>query len=459
MCGLVGVAGNIFKRDMTFFEEALWADSLRGMHSTGVARLNWEGKTSIIKVTGSAPFLMWEKEAEMKKVSMSDRVLLGHNRHATIGEVTERNAHPFEFERVVGAHNGTLRGRSDSKLDRYKSFGTDSEALYFNINEYGVENVIPEVEGAWALTWIDKEKRTLNFLRNSERPLSYAFSKDGQRIYWASEALMLRWLLSRNGVEIHESGILRLTEDTHVSWTIPNSNTAFGEPEVKELRGYKYESPFAGFRDTLNKWGPKHIPQLPAPSGPSSTVPTTSTESRAKLSVIDSSKKNSSDAPPNVVVEKPDSKPEQANFRGNLDPFIKEAERRGREAGREGKSIKTNPHPPMSLLGQAWERGRRAGFDDKKVTDQMDKMYPTSKSLAGALSNGELIKGYNREYISEKIWKARTKGCCSWCGNPTEFLDMHEAQWVDKNNFICEPCITQDKNVQALGLEPLKRAS
>mgnify|MGYP001616630135 CR=1 FL=1 len=40
MCGLVGVAGNLFKKDTDAFTQLLFVDTLRGDHSTGVQSVN-----------------------------------------------------------------------------------------------------------------------------------------------------------------------------------------------------------------------------------------------------------------------------------------------------------------------------------------------------------------------------------------------------------------------------------
>lgn len=473
MCGLVGVAGNLYQKDLNYFHEGLWAGALRGMHSTGIFTIPSTGDPEVIKTSGTPLHLRMEKGKELSKITCGNKLLLGHNRHATIGDITDDNAHPFDFPRVAGAHNGTLRGRSDSKLEHRKAFGTDSEALYFNINNHGIESVIPEMEGAWALVWYNKEDDTLNFLRNGERPLSYAFSKNGQTLYWASEGSMLRWLMKRNNIEMHESGILTLKVDTHVSWKMPKGFTAFGEPNITELKGWERPASDTFFRrefeGTLEKWAPRHIPQLDY-RGPArdpmtgATVPTTS--SLVKPNGTDSSKRKPNDGPQSADVVKPASKAVKVISPGTtkaMEPFTRQAYENGYKAGESGKSVRQNPHPPLSLLGQSWIRGRNAGLDALQDI-QKNLMKPgasnpeSSEDLLAAVQEGKLMRAFNSEFISEKIWKARTKGCCAWCGDPTEWRDMVDARWVSRDTYVCEPCVSQSKTVQEI-LDPIKKSA
>ena len=50
------------------------------------------------------------------------RAIIGHNRSATIGNITKDNAHPFRKGDLVGVHNGTIHSLKQS------NGSTDSEA-------------------------------------------------------------------------------------------------------------------------------------------------------------------------------------------------------------------------------------------------------------------------------------------------------------------------------------------
>lgn len=239
MCGLVGIAGHIGPSELKAFNDLLIINQLRGQHSTGVASVSrFRDEVGIIKMVGT-PDVLQDLRGYSDVVREGKKVLIGHGRHATTGERTRPNAHPFEFEKVVGAHNGTLPWDSKNKLEGKLSFGTDSEALYHHANEHGMAATIPLIQGAWALTWYDKEYDHICLLRNKERPLTYAFSKERKTLFWASEAWMLHGILMRHGIDFDK--VYMLPENVMFAWELPGYGKAFGEVYREEMEGAKFK--------------------------------------------------------------------------------------------------------------------------------------------------------------------------------------------------------------------------
>lgn len=225
MCGHVGVAGNLSMPTVKMFKDMLIADSVRGEHSTGVAGIGMGANPNVevVKCVGPTHNLMELKRFD-NAVNPAKMVLIGHNRFATVGAHSRGNAHPFEFSNVIGAHNGTLPHAMKAKLSRMvdgEEFGTDSETFFAALDENHPEDIFPELEGAWAFVWYDKRDRTINFVRNEDRDLTYAMSADGKVLMWASEPGLLRWCAHRNNIELLDNKVMRFPVDQWFSWEMP----------------------------------------------------------------------------------------------------------------------------------------------------------------------------------------------------------------------------------------------
>lgn len=251
MCGQCGCAGTLNGNDERIFQHLLIYNSTRGLDSTGagsVKRHNAHGKMPqmvVAKELGN-PFELLSIERKGQHdiddvLSGTQRALLGHCRAKTTGAVHRKNAHPFMFDSIMGTHNGTLSYMTQQKMTGAKKFETDSEALYYEIENYGIAEAMKKIRAsdrenvqhpdAYALVWYDGKNNSINFLRNKERPLWFCFSKDRQKLFWSSEKLHLA--AATDSAIIHDEKFLHcLPVDQHYSWEIPEAGKAFGKPRV-----------------------------------------------------------------------------------------------------------------------------------------------------------------------------------------------------------------------------------
>jgi hypothetical protein len=209
MCGIVGIAGDMFSREELTMKRLLLLDSLRGMDSTGMAAVKIGGKKVEIAKRASHCFNLFDTKSFNEILSApSALAFIGHNRSATSGLIKDVNAHPFQFEHITGVQNGTLEDKDFRMLEDWlgEKYNVDSEALFAAIAKFGVKEVIPKLskgidhyKGAWSLVWWDSNDKTLNFLRNEHRPLWYCYSEDFKQIFWASEFWMLDIALQKTG--------------------------------------------------------------------------------------------------------------------------------------------------------------------------------------------------------------------------------------------------------------------
>jgi hypothetical protein len=245
VCGLVGVAGFLGDTERSTFKELLIADALRGPHSTGLGVIQSPDLGSVFKVA-DLPYTLLDKEEVKKSMRQQGLAWIGHNRFATVGEINASNAHPFIRGDVLGAHNGTLADQS--LLPDHKLFEVDSENIMYSINESSLEDTVGKLHGSMALSYWDRRDNTLNFIRNLQRPLSLAWTKDFKSLYWCSESMMLEWVLSRCRVE--HAGVFSLDPLSHYRVQLPekahvirDKSHAFTEEDISITKVKEYTPP------------------------------------------------------------------------------------------------------------------------------------------------------------------------------------------------------------------------
>lgn len=209
MCGLVGIAGDIRGPEKKMFRDLLVFNQVRGFDSTGVVIVPTvltpkQDPFTVVKDVGPAQNL-WDFDKDKifdyrGGILQSAKVLIGHNRAATLGKVNVENAHPFEFGHIVGAHNGSLNFWCD--LEDADKFDVDSKAIFRDIEVNGIDHTWKNFYGAAALSFWDEKAQTLNFIRNDQRPLFFAWSKDKKTLFWASEWEMIWMAARRNKVDL-----------------------------------------------------------------------------------------------------------------------------------------------------------------------------------------------------------------------------------------------------------------
>ena len=247
MCGMSGAAGSMWMPEKKGVEYLMLMNIVRGPHSTGLASIPRSEKDDplVLKALGTPygdpdtgrPGIMGLKSWD-KAFSGNPVALISHNRWATRGEVTSKNAHPFYFDNVIGTHNGTLFPSSEKRLLGHGVHQTDSECIFNTINEKGIEKTVPLLEGAYALVWYDLTKNTINMIRNNQRPLHYVFSENGQTMFWSSDALPLIYALDQAKVAVGSNKVNVLTADTWMEWEIPPVNKPFGTAKRMKIEGY-----------------------------------------------------------------------------------------------------------------------------------------------------------------------------------------------------------------------------
>lgn len=224
MCGLFGVATDrttgLLKRQEDYVQQAMYVDALRGWDSTGLAVIDSKWNASVFKrALPAADFALTRVGTAGAKAAAKSttRVVIGHNRAATVGSVTDDYAHPFKYGNVVGAHNGTLRSRRGLVNTTAPVDSMDLIHAFSEIPPDEYADLLSKVDGAYALTWVNGDTERLYFARNSQRPLTLVWH--GKDLYWGSEAMMVYWLMDRNKIDVNGKDIETLELETNTLYT------------------------------------------------------------------------------------------------------------------------------------------------------------------------------------------------------------------------------------------------
>lgn len=228
MCGIVGYYSSNDKsinvrEKKAAMAELVIANSFRGMDSTGFFAVDADASVSMYKNIGAGWEFLEMKRARQIIQNLDDySAVVFHNRLATVGGIQTKNAHPFDFEKIVGVHNGTLYSYSSLCKGQYP---VDSQFLFAGIEERGAIETFKKAEGAIATIFYDKARKKLCVYRNHDRPLAYAKLKDDATFYYASEIGMLKWILERNKLdvekieEVPECNLFEIDIDDHTKIT------------------------------------------------------------------------------------------------------------------------------------------------------------------------------------------------------------------------------------------------
>lgn len=225
MCGIIATinAGHWSRDSRDFLANGVLVGAVRGQDSTGIVQVDKKGSiyTHKLALSGSA-FLANKTTAAFLNDSPRCPINIVHHRAATMGKVSDENAHPFVCTMskvdpvskrhyvLVGVHNGSLINWK-TKPDA-AAYDVDSEWALAHIAVHGL-NAFKDIEGPYCFMWVTSEEpNKLIVARNSGRPMHAIFTKDRKEVYFASEAGMLAWLCERNRI-VTEDQIMVLGTD------------------------------------------------------------------------------------------------------------------------------------------------------------------------------------------------------------------------------------------------------
>lgn len=238
MCGIIALISKkltgFSELELKLFSQALYANALRGADSTGIFSITKEGNIHLIKDNVDANTFLKSNDIkkEFENYYLNSRILVGHNRAATKGNITDKNAHPFLINDTVLVHNGTIY---EHKL--LANTETDSEAICSAISEKPYKEVLENISGAFALIFYKANEKKLYVIKNKERPLWIISTNEFDFI--CSEPKMGEWIYTRLFKKELEA---QYFEDLKPYFWNINSLTErfFSEEPIKEKKNHSF---------------------------------------------------------------------------------------------------------------------------------------------------------------------------------------------------------------------------
>lgn len=216
MCGIVGGVAN--RRISKILIEGLKRLEYRGYDSAGIAVLEGN-ELAICKKSGKVARL----EAAVLEKDYTSTTGIAHTRWATHGKPCEENAHPHTSNNAIAlVHNGIIENYQELK-QKLSAQGycfvseTDTEsvvhllAYQYEIDKQllpAVQNIIPQLEGAYGLAVIHKDEPNTLVVARSGSPLVIGLGIDENFI--ASDQLALRQVTDRF-IYLEEGDIAEIT--------------------------------------------------------------------------------------------------------------------------------------------------------------------------------------------------------------------------------------------------------
>ncbi len=255
MCGIVGYTG--FRNAKKVTIDCLKRLEYRGYDSAGIAVLN--KKINIYKKVGEI------SKIEKNIPDFEGKTALTHTRWATMGAVTENNAHPHSScdKKIALVHNGIIENYQKLKENLIKkghnfSSNTDTEVIAHLVEEEYKKNKdfekafvkgVNKLKGSYAIVAICKDQKDKLFVARKESPIVVGVG-DNENFVASDIPALLKYTnrviyvddfefctIQPNKVEVYDKNYKRIKkEEKLIKWDIKDAEkSGFPHFMLKEI--------------------------------------------------------------------------------------------------------------------------------------------------------------------------------------------------------------------------------
>jgi len=256
MCGIVGYLGK--KNTKEILLEGLKELEYRGYDSAGIAILQGDNFSSY-KAVGKLVNL---EEKTKDFVTDGFAAGIGHTRWATHGKPTELNAHPHLGEDSYVVHNGIIENYAQLKKELINDGAvflsqTDTEVIVHQFEKNlkltdtpleAFEKTIDEIEGAYAILLVTKDKKDTIFFAKNGSPMLVGVDGEGEKYFASSDTPLIGHAKEVNYFEDGDWGYVD-SEDI----AIFDKNKKQKKPIFKTLTTNKLSAQKDGYRFFMEK--------------------------------------------------------------------------------------------------------------------------------------------------------------------------------------------------------------